>query len=306
MKSIIPLEYKIKILKQNVLNSTIEEYKKIEFMKQSIQDYFFFLENQESSKFKPKNILQRKVWLYQEIEIIENKSLFINFKYWDAVIETDNSIIIENDEITQVINPKGDLLADFPCWISFNVIDDWKFLKISWKMTIMVKWNEQMKWKIKEILEKIYIHNNQWENTIKPSIEVEFFYTKDEINIIDKKVRWIKMSFNIENKNLFKQWENWSNKKTARLDINYSWWWKIWIDNEKELEKFINELETNLWNFGILVSKTAQIKDNWKTYSTVIENQKDELIVNLKEAVIESKKEISYTEFKKLSLTFFK
>lgn len=306
MKTIIPLEYEIKILKINVLDSTLENYKKIDFMKKSISDTLFFFENQVENKFKPLKIQQRKIWLYQEIEIIDSNLLFINFKYWDSVNQSDNSVIIENEKIAQVINKTWDFLTDFPCWISFNIREDSKYLFISWKMAILANRNEQMKWKIKEIFEKIYIHNNQWENDITPKININFYYTKEEVQLIDAKVRWIKMTFNVPRWDLFKQWEEWFDKDNARLEIKYSWWKKIGTDNEKELENFIKELEEKIWNFWKLVSRTAEIRDNKKTYKTEVNNLNDELIVNLKEAVIATSKEMSYDDFKKLSMDYLK
>jgi len=114
------------------------------------------------------------------------------------------------------------------------------------------------------------------------------------------------MCFNVPNRNLFKQWEFWWDKKHANLEIKYSWWWKIWIDDDKELEKFINEIEKSLWNFWVLTTKTAQIRDNNKSYKTEIKNMNDELVVNLKEVVLLTKKEISYDDFKRTSLSFLK
>jgi hypothetical protein len=61
MKSIIPLEYKIKVLKNNVLSSTLDDYKTIEFMKKSISEKLFFFENLENMTYKPKQIQQRKI-----------------------------------------------------------------------------------------------------------------------------------------------------------------------------------------------------------------------------------------------------
>jgi hypothetical protein len=173
-------------------------------------------------------------------------------------------------------------------------------------MSILANWNEQMKWKIKEIFEKIYIHNNQWENSIQPKIDINFFYTKEEIKLIDQKVRWVKMTFNISKWNLFRQWEEWSDKDTATLEVKYSWWRKIWTDNEEELEEFIKNLEDKIWSFWKLTSKSAEIRTNKKTYKTNINNLNDELVVNLKEAVIKTAKEISYDEFKEVSLNYLK
>lgn len=301
MKTIQPLTYEIRLFKQWIIWK-INNYKDINYLKNAIEDYLYYSDNMEN--FPTKEIDGKKVCLHKPIEIVGNY-LFINFKYWEQVNEHDNSIILENDSITQEINKTWDLVSDFPCWIEFNVDEDSKFLKIFWKLTLLANWNQQMKSKVEKIFRDIYKQEEQVWFT-EPTYKIDFLFTKDEMKIIDKRVSSIIFNYEVPHTNIFKSLadEEETKKKTAKIKVEFSRFWNY--NEEKELETFIKYLEKNspvkTWK---LISKTVKVRQNNKYYQWNLKDENDEFIVQAKELVLASEKDISYEDFKKISKEFF-
>ncbi|PZM86830.1 hypothetical protein DLH72_00010 [Candidatus Gracilibacteria bacterium] len=302
MKTIQPLTYKIKLYKEGI-EEKINEYKDINYFKKSLENFLFFSDNME--KYITREIDGKKISLNSEIEIKDNKYIFINFKYGGAVNEHDNSIIIENEEITQELKKTGDMLSDYPCGIEFSIREDSKFLIIEGKMTILANGNQQMKGKIEKMFKEIYKQDKKIGFT-NPEYRIDFFMTKEEIKIIDKRVRSVIFQYEVEHLNIFKKLEsNKTKNKTARIKVEFSNFGNY--EEEKELLNFIKGLEKeNGLKVGKLVSKNVRVRQNGKYYQGMLKDENDEFIVQSKELVLENKKDISFFEFKKISEDFFK
>lgn len=298
MQKILPCELQIEFAKNQLATcldwtQQIDSFKKIEYIKIALEEYFEF----EDDKIKLHKFWSKMLWMDEVVEVWEQdgiKYAFIKLKWGNQQIFEDGEKTSIDSKWNIVYQTKKwhHMLEDFFTFIKFDAIEeDEHFLKIIGVVYVQTRWWKMIKWDIANLLRNIVYKK-------KPEIvNIETYLTKKDITSYADAVQEIEVSGVFWSKNKYLDYDDFNdnNRKKLKTGLFFRWWkWTPLVKSLKNQEIKKMFLKAPTAKAKILIWESPQVMDF----------DLDTLQVTMKQDTISTRQHFDYFTFKQDCLSY--
>lgn len=295
MQKIIPYEINIEIEKSKLnkklwWRDELEDYRKIEYIKERLEDFFPITDSKDTIAVN--KFWKKIIWMDTLIESWEkewNNYLFITLWVWTskALEDWEHKIIDSVWKVLYEVKKWSNVISNFFCYLKLNQTENEEKIYLNWDAFLLTRWTEVIRNELEDLLNKV-VYEKKWKVLIKNTL------TPKDITAYENKIKEIEVEWIFKSKNAFISLDNIDDEKKKNLKMGFFIKWK-WI---------INTIKNKELNKAFIEKPTIKAKlDLWKTQRTA-NLDIDTFHIILKEDIIQTKEQFTFYEFKNECLKY--